>query len=64
MGHERRQISKSGFRSINPGPTWHIEGTGDFYGDGHTDILWQNDNGSVAIWDMNGDQISQSGVVS
>jgi hypothetical protein len=22
--------------------------TGDFNGDGHADILWQNDNGSVA----------------
>ena len=28
--------------------------TGDFNADGHTDILWQNDNGSVAIWEMNG----------
>ena len=38
----------------NPGPTWHIKGTGDFNNDGHSDILWQNDDGSVAIWEMNG----------
>ena len=36
----------------NPGPAWHVKGTGDFNGDGHADILWQNDNGSVATWLM------------
>ena len=48
----------------NPGPTWHAVGTGDFYGNGNTDILLQNDNGEVAIWEMNGDQISQASVVT
>jgi hypothetical protein len=33
----------------NPGPSWHVAGTGDFNGDGHADILWQNADGSVAI---------------
>jgi hypothetical protein len=37
----------------NPGPTWHVKGSGDFNGDGHADILWQNDNGAVADWLMN-----------
>jgi hypothetical protein len=32
---------------------WHVAGTGDFNGDGKTDILWRNDNGMVATWDMN-----------
>ena len=31
--------------------TWHVAGVGDFDGNGKSDILWQNDNGSVAIWD-------------
>jgi hypothetical protein len=31
--------------------TWHVAGIGDFDGNGKSDILWQNDNGSVAIWD-------------
>jgi hypothetical protein len=57
-------ITQSGVVAANPGPTWHIEGTGDFYGDGHTDILWQNDNGSVALWEMNGTTITQSGIVA
>jgi hypothetical protein len=38
----------------NPGPTWKAVGTGDFNGDGLSDILWQNTNGQAAIWEMNG----------
>src|SRR6476620_11620024 len=34
----------------NPGPTWHVKGSGDFNGDNHADILWQNDNGTVVTW--------------
>ena len=29
---------------------WHIVGTGDFNGDGISDILWRNDAGTVADW--------------
>ena len=38
----------------NPGPSWHVKGTGDFNGDGKADILWQNNNGTPAIWLMDG----------
>ncbi len=38
----------------NPGPSWKAVGIGDFNGDGHADILWQNTSGQVAIWEMNG----------
>jgi len=31
--------------------SWHIASTGDFDHNGHTDILWQNENGALAIWD-------------
>jgi hypothetical protein len=31
---------------------WHIAGTGDFNGDSKSDILWRNDAGAVAVWDM------------
>ena len=41
----------------NPGTSWHVIGTGDFNGDGKSDILWQNDNGAVAIWEMNGTKV-------
>ena len=34
--------------------SWEIEGTGDFNGDGNSDILWQNDDGTPVIWTMDG----------
>jgi serralysin len=39
---------------------WHIAGTRDFNGDGKSDILWRNDSGTVATWDMNDNQILSS----
>jgi len=33
---------------------WTIVGTGDFNGDGKTDILWENPNAGVTVWFMNG----------
>jgi hypothetical protein len=47
----------------NPGTTWHVEGTGNFYGTGDNTILFQNDNGQVGMWEMDGSTISQLGVV-
>jgi hypothetical protein len=38
----------------NPGPDWHIMGSGDYNSDGKSDILWQNSSGAVAVWEMNG----------
>src|SRR5205814_62045 len=45
----------------NPGPSWHVRATGDFNGDGHADILWQNSSGEVAIWEMNGTSVIGGG---
>jgi hypothetical protein len=34
---------------------WKIVGTGDFNGDGKSDILWRHfANGGISIWQMNG----------
>jgi hypothetical protein len=33
-----------------PGPAWHVTATGDFNGDGLSDILWRNDNGVMVDW--------------
>jgi len=30
--------------------SWHVADTGDFNGDGRSDILWRNDNGLVGDW--------------
>jgi len=41
----------------NPGPTWHVVGTGDtnddgtVHGESIAGILWQNDNGALALWE-------------
>ena len=44
----------------NPGPAWHVGGSGDFNGDGFADILWQNDSGEAVIWEMNGTAVIAS----
>jgi hypothetical protein len=50
--------SVTGWEALpNPGPSWHAIGTGDFNGDGHSDILWQNSDGSPSIWLMNGGSV-------
>jgi FG-GAP-like repeat len=33
------------------GPTWHTVVARDMNGDDRADIIWQNDNGAVAIWE-------------
>jgi hypothetical protein len=42
---------------------WQIQGTGDFNGDGHSDILWRHDGGQVYIWEMDGLGIKAEGSV-
>ena len=48
----------------NPGPAWKAIGTGDFNGDGLSDILWQNVNGQAAIWNMIGINLTSGGPVN
>ena len=47
----------------DPGTSWTEIGTGDFYGDSHSDILWQSTDGQVAIWEMNGTNIIGGGTL-
>ena len=42
---------------VNPDPSWHVVEIGDFNGDARADILWRNDNGSMAEWFMKGTAI-------
>jgi FG-GAP-like repeat len=44
--------------------SWKISGTGDFNGDGKSDILWRNDNGSVETWLMNGAMVTAASLTS
>jgi hypothetical protein len=35
--------------------SWRVAGVGDFNGDGHPDLFWQNMvSGDLAVWFMNG----------
>jgi hypothetical protein len=38
----------------NPGSAWHIIGAEDVNGDNRADIVFQNSDGTPAIWEMNG----------
>jgi hypothetical protein len=40
------------------GPSRRATDTQDFDGDGKSDILWQDTNGNVAMWFMNGTQVT------
>jgi hypothetical protein len=57
-------IAAGGLVGSNPGPTWHIKGTGNFFNDGNAAILLQNDDGSVALWDTSGTSVIGGGVVA
>jgi hypothetical protein len=59
-------VASVGGQEVAPG--WTVAGTGDFNGDGKTDILWRCTDpsgvtcttGSVVIWEMNGGTIVAS----
>jgi hypothetical protein len=40
--------------------TWQIAQTGDFNGDGKSDILWTDTSGNLAIWFMNGSTVTSA----
>jgi FG-GAP-like repeat len=35
-------------------PSWNVVSTDDFNGDNKTDILWQNNDGKISVWLMDG----------
>src|SRR5438105_9000982 len=52
-----------GVLPVNPGPAWRVIGAGDVNGDGMAEILWQNNDGTPAIWEMNGTTVIGGGVL-
>ncbi len=50
--------------AVTPDASWSVAGVGDFNGDGHADLLWRQNTGSLAIWLMNGSSISSSAAVT
>jgi hypothetical protein len=43
-------LSLPGATPVTPPRGWHAVGAGDFDGVGEADILWQHDNGEIAVW--------------
>jgi FG-GAP-like repeat len=56
-------VAGGGKVGANPGPSWSAIGAGDFYGNGLSDILWQNANGQAAIWETDGTTVIGGGNV-
>jgi FG-GAP-like repeat len=46
------------FVATVPYPLWTVIGNGDFNGDGYADILWRDNSGNLAIWEMKGTQVT------
>jgi FG-GAP-like repeat len=44
--------------------SWKVAGNSDLDGDGKADILWRNDDGSVALWQMDGAKVTTSTAIS
>ncbi len=49
---------------VAPDSSWNVAGIGDFNGDGKSDLLWRNTNGSLDEWTMNGSQVTASQAVT
>jgi probable HAF family extracellular repeat protein len=54
----------AGSTPIAPDASWHLAEIGDFNSDGMADMLWRNDSGALADWQMNGTSIMASSTPS
>ena len=54
-------LSLGGLGNVPSG--WSIVQTGDYNGDGMSDLLWRDTSGNTAIWFMNGTTVVSTGGV-
>lgn len=64
MGMTGREQVGGGATFSQADNAWQVQQTGDYNGDGKSDILWRHDNGSTFIWLMNGTGEVGSGFTS
>jgi hypothetical protein len=57
-------VRNTALAGSNPGSSWHVMDSGDFNGDGRSDILWQNDIGQAAVWLLNGSKLVDSAAIA
>jgi hypothetical protein len=43
--------------------SWSMVQTGDYNGDGMSDLLWRDTSGNIAMWFMNGTAVASTGTV-
>jgi len=50
--------------ALTPDASWSIAATSDFNGDGKADVLWRQNSGTLAMWQMDGSTVTSSNTVS
>jgi hypothetical protein len=61
MTANARQVQVLSTADLGFVPTsWNVAVTGDFNGDGLSDILWRNTNGDTSVWFMNGTRVAST----
>ncbi|MBA4149095.1 MAG: VCBS repeat-containing protein [Verrucomicrobia bacterium] len=49
---------------LAPKPGWHVVGARDMDGDGHTDIVFQQDNGRLMVWFFEGTAFNRAELIN
>jgi hypothetical protein len=59
---QNQQVIATQYLSIDRmlDPKWRIAALGDTDGDGRDDIIWQHDDGWLAVWEMRGTTVSRT----